>query len=165
MDNSVEKILFALGEEIQEKMIASKKMLALAESCTGGYAAHILTQRSGASGYFLGSFVTYADEMKRDVLQVPEELLRLKGAVSEEVVLEMVRGVFLASKADYAIAWSGIAGPAGGSEDKPVGTVFVAMGERGKEAHFFCLHLQGTRLLIIQESLLKGLQEFKKYFL
>ena len=154
-----EKIV-SLAFQIQQTMIHKQKTLALAESCTGGYVSHIFTQISGASRFFLGSLVTYCDTLKEEILHVSKSSLLEKGAVSEQVVSEMVQGVFSVTDADFAIAFSGIAGPDGGSKEKPVGTVWVAIGERKKNIKTFCLHLSGTRLQIIQQATLEALNIF-----
>lgn len=156
--------ILSLARNIQETMVHKQKTLALAESCTGGYVSHILTQTSGSSKFFLGSFITYADDLKRDLLQVSASTLLEEGAVSEEVVLQMVQGVFANTSADYALAISGVAGPEGGSAEKPVGTVWIAVGEKNKEIQSFCLHLKGTRLQIIQEATFEALRSLKESF-
>ena len=102
--------------------------LGLAESCTGGYIAHRLTSLSGSSVYFKGGVVVYSNELKRNLLDVPESVLDTHGAVSEATVKAMVEGTLRRLKVDYAVAVSGIAGPNGGKPDKPVGTVWVAVG-------------------------------------
>lgn len=99
-----------------------------AESCTGGLVAHKLTSVPGASAYFYGAAVTYANDRKTAVLEVPEEILAREGAVSEQTVVHMVRGVLQLMKTDLAVAVSGIMGPDGGSPEKPVGTVWIAAG-------------------------------------
>lgn len=104
------------------------KTMATAESCTGGYIAHLLTLHSGASQYFKGSVVSYANEVKQDVLHVRQATLQTVGAVSEETVKEMVQGALQLLKTDYAVAVSGIMGPDGGTPEKPVGTVWIAAG-------------------------------------
>lgn len=103
------------------------KTVATAESCTGGYIAHLLTSIPGSSSYFTGSVVSYDNRIKKDVLHVTEETLATAGAVSEETVIAMAQGISALMKTDYAIAVSGIMGPDGGTEDKPVGTVWVAV--------------------------------------
>ena len=108
------------------------KRIATAESCTGGYIAHQITSEPGSSVIFNGSVVSYSNEAKMDVLNVNEQTLKTWGAVSEQTVIEMVRGACARLKADYCIATSGIMGPDGGSEDKPVGTVWVAVGNLEK---------------------------------
>lgn len=116
------------------------KTLSTAESCTGGYIAHLITSHSGSSQFFLGTVVSYANEVKRNVLGVREATLQEFGAVSEQTVTEMAAGALRTLKTDYAIATSGIMGPEGGTNDKPVGTVWIAIaGGKGVRAskHFF----------------------------
>lgn len=116
------------------------KTLSTAESCTGGYIAHLITSHSGSSQFFMGTVVSYANEVKKAVLGVQEATLRDFGAVSEQTVSEMASGALSTLKTDYAIATSGIMGPEGGTPDKPVGTVWIAVaGPNGVRArkHFF----------------------------
>lgn len=116
------------------------RTLSTAESCTGGYIAHLITSHSGASQFFLGAVVSYANEVKRDVLGVTETTLTEYGAVSEQTVSEMAAGALQKLKTDYAIATSGIMGPEGGTPGKPVGTVWIAVaGPKGVRTrqHFF----------------------------
>ncbi len=102
------------------------KKLTMAESCSGGYLAHLVTSVSGSSNYFNGSFVAYSNDMKRNLLGVDEVDLEKYGAVSQQVVEQMARGAKKATGSGYAIATSGVAGPGGGTEAKPVGTVWIA---------------------------------------
>jgi nicotinamide-nucleotide amidase len=120
-----------IEEAVHKEFIHRKKTLALAESCTGGAIAAKLVSIPGASHYLLGSIVAYTNEWKERFLQVSRTTLKTHGAVSREVVTEMVQGLFNETEADYAAAVSGIAGPTGGTKDKPVGTIFIAIGERG----------------------------------
>ena len=106
--------------------------LSTAESCTGGYIAHLITQHPGCSSVYWGGAVAYAYELKESILGVKTSTLNTFGAVSEETVLEMAEGAILHFKTDYAIAVSGIAGPDGGTEDKPVGTVWIAIASKNK---------------------------------
>lgn len=133
-------------------MILKKKTLALAESCTGGFTAHLITQNPGSSAYFLGSFVMYCEVLKQSVLDVKKKTLETYGAVSEEVVREMVLGLFRVTSADITAAISGIAGPEGGSPEKPVGTVWIALGERGGKIETFPLNLKGERTEVIEQA-------------
>jgi len=116
------------------------KTISTAESCTGGYIAHLITSIPGSSAYFQGSVVSYDNSIKQSVLGVKEATIATVGAVSEEVVKEMVKGVLGVMKTDYAIAVSGIMGPDGGTDDKPVGTVWIAVGNNlnieAKKLHF-----------------------------
>ena len=118
-------------ENVVGKLLTAKgKTLCTAESCTGGYIAHLLTAIAGSSKFFDGSVVSYSYQAKEDLLQVDKTLLETKGAVSEEVVLQMARGALQNIKSDYVIAVSGIMGPGGGTADKPAGTVWIAVGNK-----------------------------------
>ncbi len=117
-----------MAAKVVELLGAQGATLTTAESCTGGLIASLLTQVPGSSAVFQAGFVTYADAIKQSVLGVEADTLSSHGAVSEAVVLEMARGALTRANADYAIAVSGIAGPDGGTEDKPVGTVWLAWG-------------------------------------
>ena len=113
-------------------MVKNKQTLSLAESCTGGYLAHLFTSLPGASSVFMGGAVSYSYEMKERMLGVNHETLLQTGAVSEETVREMVEGALRNFGTDYAIAVTGIAGPDGGTPEKPVGTVWIAVARKGK---------------------------------
>ena len=116
-----------IEEVVGELLLKNKASLSTAESCTGGLIAHKITTIAGSSQYFKGSVVAYANEIKEDVLGVDASDLELYGAVSEQVVLQMAENVRKLYKTDYALAVSGIAGPDGGTKEKPVGTVWIAM--------------------------------------
>ncbi|MES2110723.1 MAG: competence/damage-inducible protein A [Bacteroidota bacterium] len=115
-----------IEEAILDYMAGKGLTLSIAESCTGGYISHIITRHPGASRVFLGGTVSYANDLKESVLDVKHETLSTFGAVSEQTVTEMVEGALRNFKSDYAIAVTGIAGPDGGTPDKPVGTIWVA---------------------------------------
>jgi competence/damage-inducible protein CinA-like protein len=121
-----------MGEVLGRILLAKGKTVGTAESCTGGYIAHNITAIPGSSAYFKGSVVTYANEMKTKLLGVKEQTLAAHGAVSEETVREMAAGALQLLETDYAIAVSGIMGPDGGSPEKPVGTVWIAVGSAEK---------------------------------
>ncbi len=123
-----------LESEVGRLLAARGETVATAESCTGGLIAEHLTRVAGASAYFLGALVTYSNAAKRDLLGVPAEMLERHGAVSEEAARAMASGLRRALGPDHAIAVTGIAGPAGGSRDKPVGTVHVVVSSAGGEA-------------------------------
>ncbi len=106
-------------------------MVATAESCTGGLVAGVLTEIAGSSAVFERGFVTYSNEAKTEILGVPKELIESHGAVSEEVAKSMAIGAIAASRADLAVSITGIAGPGGGSTDKPVGLVHFGAMRRG----------------------------------
>jgi nicotinamide-nucleotide amidase len=119
-----------LEAEVGNLLRTLNKTLCTAESCTGGYLSHKITSIPGASDYFQGSIVAYQNVIKQNELHVPEEILNQYGAVSEECVREMVKGACNLFQSDYAIATSGIAGPGGGTVEKPVGTVWLAYGSK-----------------------------------
>jgi nicotinamide-nucleotide amidase len=116
-----------LEEAIGKLLVQKSKTVGTAESCTGGYIAHQLTRLPGSSAYFMGSIVSYSNDIKQRVLGVNSSTLEQVGAVSEETVKEMVTGALDVLKTDYGIAVSGIMGPTGGTEEKPVGTVWIAV--------------------------------------
>jgi nicotinamide-nucleotide amidase len=121
-----------LVEEVCVALLAERgQWVATAESCTGGFIAHRLTNVSGASGVFAHGFVTYGNDAKTKHLGVSSEMLQQYGAVSEQVAAAMAEGCLHTSGADHALAVTGIAGPTGGSEQKPVGTVFIALASKG----------------------------------
>ena len=120
----------ALEKAILDKMKQLNLTLSTAESCTGGYISHLITQHAGSSAVFAGGAVVYSYDLKESVLGVKHETLTTFGAVSEQTVKEMAEGAILHFKTDYAIAVSGIAGPDGGMLDKPVGTVWIAIASK-----------------------------------
>lgn len=123
-----------IEEALHHALIAHKKTLSLAESCTGGAIAARLTTIPDASSYLLGSVVAYANSWKERFLHVSHENLIQYGAVSAQVVEEMLKGLFAETGADYAIAVSGIAGPKGGTQEKPVGTIYIGTAKRGERS-------------------------------
>lgn len=130
------KIEEVIGSILKEK----SKFMASAESCTGGYIAHLITSAPGASSSFKGSVVCYANEAKENILGVQHDTIVTHGAVSEETIREMISGVISVMNVDYAVATSGIMGPNGGTPEKPVGTVWIAVGDKDKtvaKKHFF----------------------------
>ena len=108
------------------------KTIGTAESCTGGYIAHLITSNPGSSIGYKGSIISYANDVKENILGVTDETLRTVGAVSEETVIQMVKGAIEKLNVDFAVATSGIMGPDGGTDEKPVGTVWIAAGNKGK---------------------------------
>jgi len=116
-----------LEEEIGKLLKARGSTLATAESCTGGYIAHLITSVPGSSAYFQGSVIAYSNKIKQNVLGINKQILEENGAVSEEVVKEMALEVRRKMKSDYSISCSGIAGPGGGTEEKPLGTVWIGI--------------------------------------
>jgi nicotinamide-nucleotide amidase len=129
-------IFSADGSDLEEAIVRllteRKQTLAVAESCTGGYLAHRITNVPGASSVFLAGYVTYSNEAKAAMLGVDPRLISEHGAVSKQVAQAMAEGARLNAKADFALATTGIAGPGGGTEEKPVGTVFIALASEGQ---------------------------------
>ncbi len=128
----IEKYIYSYENEELEKVIGNKlinenKTLSIAESCTGGYLSHIITAIPGSSAYFQGGVVSYSNDVKMNILGVKQETLANFGAVSEQTIVEMAEGVMKKLNTNYGIATSGIAGPEGGTEEKPVGTVWIAV--------------------------------------
>lgn len=122
MDAGTRELVLQLGRILMDK----GWMLAVAESCTGGLVSSSLTDIPGSSAWFAGGVVAYSNEAKRNILGVPQSVLETKGAVSGEAVQAMAKGVAGVFRADVAVATSGIAGPDGGTPQKPVGTVWMA---------------------------------------
>lgn len=143
-----------------EKALGKGVVFATAESCTGGLIAAMITEIPGSSNWFDRGFVTYTNQAKMDLLGVKEDTLKNYGAVSEQTVREMVAGALERSRATVAVAVSGIAGPGGGTPDKPVGTVWVAFGIKNQAIKARCLHLNGSRSQIrnqVVDEALRGL--------
>ncbi len=126
---------FRPEEVLHEFLTQNKQTLAVAESCTGGAIANRITMLPNASNYFLGGVVSYSNAAKSSLLGVSKKTLQTYGAVSSETVQEMLDGVFNQFESDWGIAVTGIAGPSGGTDEKPVGTVWVAIGKRGESPY------------------------------
>lgn len=173
VENLAEKIKTILGEvviseeditiqQLVGKILKQRKQtMSLAESCTGGYVAHMITSVAGSSAYFPGSVVTYSYENKTEVLGVDSEILWQVGAVSEEVVEKMAKSVRQKYDTDYSLALSGIAGPDGGTKDKPVGTVWIAVCSRDR-IYSKKYQLKGNRIQNIERSGHLGLEMLRK---
>lgn len=121
--------LAALAERLQARCIARGLHLVTAESCTGGLVGHAITANPGSSGYYLGGMITYADVVKRDLAGVPSDVLEAHGAVSAQVALAMADGARTRMHADIAVSVTGVAGPDGGSEAKPVGLTYIGVAD------------------------------------
>lgn len=162
-------IVFGEGKTEMEEALAAvlkerKKTIACAESCTGGRIAALLSKHPGSSSFFLGGVVAYSNDLKMNILGVENSSLAAHGAVSKATVTEMLLGALKLSNADYAMATSGIAGPDGGSEQKPVGTVWVAYGSREKH---FAVQLQfgSNRERIVSVATLSAINLLRKAIL
>lgn len=152
-------------EEVVGKLLKEKGLtLSTAESCTGGYLAHRITKIPGSSAYFIGSVVAYSNAIKENLLSVSPETLQEHGAVSKETVVEMVQGALKVLQTDIAISISGIAGPGGGTPDKPVGTIWLAVGNKEKiKTHK--LTLGKDRLKNIQYTANVALNMIRKFLI
>lgn len=159
-------LIFGEGDSRLEQVVGTvlkrrEQTLSLAESCTGGYVSHLITSVPGSSAYYTGGVVSYANAVKMEELGIPAGMLELNGAVSRPVVEKMALGVREALRTDWSIALSGVAGPDGGTEEKPVGTVWMAVagpgGVRSVKGFF-----PGTRDLVIQRSALAALNLLRK---
>jgi len=149
-----------IGEMLKERGLT----FATAESCTGGHIAHKITTVAGSSAYFLGGIVSYSNEMKMRQLGVQKETLVTHGAVSEPVVQEMARGVLAGIGSDISLSISGIMGPGGGSEEKPVGTVWMAVADKNRVVTEK-LTIGKNRITNIQYASVKGLDLVRRFLL
>ena len=140
-----------VSKEINEMMWRNHKTLATAESCTGGNVAHTITQVAGSSAYFVGSVVSYCNEVQKNLLGVPEKVLNTEGAVSEPTVRQMSLGVSSLLGTDCAVATSGIAGPGGAVPGKPVGTVWMSA-KCGDRLVTECRRFPGSRDRVIERA-------------
>jgi len=148
MDNE----LFELAQRLGTILKSKDKKIATAESCTGGWIAQIITEVSGSSAWFDRGFVTYSNAAKVQMLGVKPETLDKYGAVSAQTATEMVTGALAHSDADCAIAVTGIAGPDGGSAEKPVGTVFIAWAYKNQEVKIVQKKFTGNRHRIRRQT-------------
>ena len=157
-----EQELSELAEQLGECFIARDRILAAAESCTGGLLAKVITDIPGSSAWFAGSVVSYSNAVKQSLLGVRADTLAEFGAVSGETVLEMMEGVFAHTEADVAISISGIAGPDGGTLDKPVGLVWLCWGKRGKGMFANHYHFKGSRDEVRRQAVKQALENLSE---
>lgn len=141
-----------LASSVGQALIKRSWQVVIAESCTGGWLAQVLTSIPGASAFFDRGFVTYSNESKMDLLGVSAETLSKFGAVSEQTVLEMVQGALKHSQAQVAVAITGLAGPSGGSEAKPIGTIWFGVASQDKSTLTKCEHFSGDRESIRKQA-------------
>ena len=149
--------LGALAARVATAMQQCAWMLASAESCTGGWIAKVLTDLSGSSAWFEAGVVSYSNEAKMSLLGVRQETLERTGAVSEETALEMVSGALTRLNASVAVAITGIAGPTGGTPEKPVGTVWIGWQRRGSAARAQLFHFAGDREAVRRQTVAAAL--------
>jgi nicotinamide-nucleotide amidase len=152
------KTNLALAEDLMAQCRASGLQIATAESCTGGLVSALLTSIAGASDVFTHGFVTYANEAKTSMLQVPQSLLISEGAVSEKVARAMAQGALLQAQTQLAVSITGIAGPGGGSAEKPVGLVHIAcasdLQETLHQQHYFNGNREAIRASALHNALI-----------
>jgi nicotinamide-nucleotide amidase len=157
MSSPTAPTILQLSNLLGEKLLARNWRVATAESCTGGGIAAAITAMAGSSAWFEYGVVSYANRAKEKLLQVNPQTLSHEGAVSQAVVEQMVAGILVLSGAEIAVAVSGIAGPSGGSVDKPVGTVWFAWGLATGLIYSQSFHFLGDRASIQQQSVAQGL--------
>jgi len=150
--------LTLLAAHLGEKLLIKSWRIATAESCTGGGVAAAITSVAGSSAWFGYGLVTYANEAKQQLLGVSEQSLEVDGAVSESVVRQMVAGILRLSCAEIGVAVSGIAGPGGGSKEKPVGGVWFAWGIKGEEILTEYRQFSGDRQAVQRQAIIRALQ-------
>ncbi len=147
------RVAARVGKILQERGL----LLATAESCTGGWVAQVVTSVPGSSQWFDRGFVVYSSAAKQEMLDVSPHALQEHGAVSQAVVCEMAAGALSHSSAHVSVAISGIAGPEGGTPDKPVGTVWLAWAVRGKPTQSRSTHFAGDREMVRQQAVMAAL--------
>jgi nicotinamide-nucleotide amidase len=147
-----------LASRLGDALAARSLTLAVAESCTGGWLAKVATAVPGCSVWFDRGFVAYSNSAKCDMFGIAPSLLEEHGAVSREMVIAMADGVLAASAGTLAIAISGVAGPGGGSPEKPVGSVWMAWRLRGGECRTRASHFAGDRTMIRQQAVMAAIQ-------
>ena len=151
------------AQELSELLIAKGLTISVAESCTGGSLSHAITRIPGASSYFDCGFITYSNQSKVEILGVEVQTIKTYGAVSEEVALEMVIGVSNRSHCDVALSITGVAGPTGGTTEKPVGTVCFGLFYNGKTSTTKKL-FSGDRENIVSQSVTYALKQLSCRF-
>ncbi|PWC12620.1 nicotinamide-nucleotide amidase [Brenneria corticis] len=157
--------ILRLSGLVGDRLKARGAKMTCAESCTGGWLAKIITDIAGSSGWFDYGFVTYSNQAKQDLVKVNENTLSNYGAVSSEVVQEMAAGALLAAGADFAVSVSGIAGPDGGSDEKPVGTVWFGFTDNQGHAFTRKALFSGDRNAVRLQSVHFALQTLLDEFL
>jgi len=158
MEVDMAVILLSKAKELNELLIKNKGTLVSAESCTGGWIAQMITSIPGSSEVFEGGWVTYSNASKEDWLGVDAQLLAEYGAVSSETAISMAEAALNRSDATYSVSTTGIAGPAGGSPQKPVGTVWFAWAERGRPTFSQCQVFSGDREAVRSQAVLFALE-------
>ena len=159
MEKETTELARQLGQVLKEK----KMKIVTAESCTGGGIAQAITEISGSSAWFDRGFVTYSNISKVQMIQINQKTLDRYGAVSKEVAIEMVKGALINSDADLAVSVTGIAGPTGGTDEKPIGTVFIAVKKIEKKENCLSHVFLGNRMQIRQHAVQYALELCMEY--
>ena len=149
---------------LQNFLRTNNQTITTAESCTGGLASYMITKISGSSDIFNGSIVSYSNEIKEKELKVNNSTLIKYGAVSKETVSEMLDGVIEKFNSDYAIAISGIAGPTGGTKDKPVGTVIIGVSDKNNNKYIELYQFVGSREEVQIQAAQQSFKNFHNFF-
>ena len=152
--------MMKISSQIHKIMANNGKTVSVAESCTGGLLSKMLTDLSGSSNYFILGIVAYNNKVKESVLKIPKAIISKNGEVSADVAKRMAKAVKRIAKTDFGIGITGIAGPSGGSAEKPAGTVFIAVADKN---HIICkkFKFSGSRSIIRAKSALKALELLK----
>ncbi|APO93651.1 CinA family protein [Xanthomonas nasturtii] len=158
MTSPTDHDLLQLAESLSAQLRAARERLVTAESCTGGWIAKAMTDIAGSSDWFDCGMVAYSYEAKQALLRVRPQTLEVHGAVSRETVIEMVSGALVTSGGSIAVAVTGIAGPGGGSEDKPVGTVWIGWKRRGGYATAQLFQFDGDRDAVRRQTVVAALR-------
>lgn len=154
-----EQAVAETAKKLGARLLMKGLRLATAESCTGGWIAKVLTDIAGSSDWFDCAIVSYSNAAKKHFLKVPDGVLLDHGAVSENTVIAMQQGLFLETSADAGMSISGIAGPGGGSDDKPVGMVWIAVGLRNQMVHTRKYQFQGDRDAVRLQAVAAALKD------
>jgi PncC family amidohydrolase len=151
-----------LLDQIHDSLLKTGKTVGVAESCTGGLLSELLTQNPGSSGYFNLGVITYSNKAKETVLGIPTRIIKKNGAVSKETAQKMAHSVRTLAKTDFGMGITGIAGPSGGTPEKPPGTVFIAIDAKNKK---ICekFVFQGSRAAIRKKAAEKALELLSKF--
>ncbi len=150
--------LYSLSQETGSFLQEKNLLLATAESCTAGFLGKVLTDVPGSSAWFWGGFIVYHNQAKEKLLGVSSQTLQKYGAVSKETALEMCKGILRNTPADIGISITGIAGPMGGSQEKPVGTVWMGIARRDKTPEAFHFFFTGNRQIIRMQTVTEALK-------
>lgn len=155
---SHDPLMLEMAERLGHALLQHRLRLATAESCTGGGLAYAITAVPGSSQWFERGFITYSNDAKEEMLSVPDDVLAKHGAVSEQTAASMAIGALVHTPADVAVSITGIAGPDGGTKEKPVGTVCFGWSRRGGNTRTAKVLFEGDRVRVREQSILTALQ-------